>query len=142
MLLRNVNSRSLARSDTKMRVSCSCCSVFLLLLLVAMCASVRLAVLLILLLIFMLCLMKVAGLCSIRHCVCFVLLAVCCSSSSSSYLHIVFDESGQFVLYPTLLGVKVVNMVTNKLVRVIGKVSVMMMMMMMMMQSLPTLCCC
>ena len=33
-----------------------------------------------------------------------------------------FDESGQYVLYPTLLGVKVVNMVTNKLVRVIGKV--------------------
>ena len=34
----------------------------------------------------------------------------------------VFDESNNFVLYPTLLGVKVVNIVTNNLVRVIGKV--------------------
>jgi len=34
----------------------------------------------------------------------------------------VFDESNNFVLYPTLLGVKVVNIVTNNLCRVIGKV--------------------
>lgn len=33
----------------------------------------------------------------------------------------VWDESGNFVLYPTLLGVKVVNTVTNKVARVIGK---------------------
>lgn len=33
-----------------------------------------------------------------------------------------FDDSGNFVLYPTLLGVKVVNLVTNRLVRIIGKV--------------------
>ena len=37
---------------------------------------------------------------------------------------LVFDESGNFVLYPTLLGVKVVNLVTNQLARVIGKVCV------------------
>lgn len=33
----------------------------------------------------------------------------------------VWDESGNFILYPTLLGVKVVNTVTNKVSRVIGK---------------------
>ncbi|TMW68110.1 hypothetical protein Poli38472_007782 [Pythium oligandrum] len=33
-----------------------------------------------------------------------------------------FDESGHFILYPTLLGIKVVNLETNKLVRVLGKV--------------------
>eukprot|EP01104_Vermistella_antarctica_P017578 TRINITY_DN6243_c0_g1_i1.p1 TRINITY_DN6243_c0_g1~~TRINITY_DN6243_c0_g1_i1.p1 ORF type:complete len:636 (+),score=170.85 TRINITY_DN6243_c0_g1_i1:96-2003(+) len=34
----------------------------------------------------------------------------------------IFDESCNFILYPTLLGVKVFNLITNKLVRVIGKV--------------------
>ncbi|KAK9828550.1 hypothetical protein WJX72_000712 [[Myrmecia] bisecta] len=34
----------------------------------------------------------------------------------------VFDESGNFVLYPTLLGIKVVNLVTNRVARIIGKV--------------------
>ncbi|KXZ54623.1 hypothetical protein GPECTOR_4g688 [Gonium pectorale] len=34
----------------------------------------------------------------------------------------VFDESGNFLLYGTLLGVKVVNLVTNKVVRILGKV--------------------
>ncbi len=34
----------------------------------------------------------------------------------------VFDESGNFLLYPTLLGVKVVNLVTNGISRVLGKV--------------------
>ena len=34
----------------------------------------------------------------------------------------IFDESGNFLLYPTLLGIKVVNIVTNNLCRVIGKV--------------------
>ncbi|WOO80878.1 Peptidyl-prolyl cis-trans isomerase cyp15 [Vanrija pseudolonga] len=33
----------------------------------------------------------------------------------------VWDESGNFVLYPTLLGIKVVNTVTNQVARVIGK---------------------
>ena len=36
--------------------------------------------------------------------------------------NVVFDDSGNFVLYPTLLGIKVVNLVTNRLVRLIGKV--------------------
>uniref|UniRef100_K3W5S2 peptidylprolyl isomerase n=1 Tax=Globisporangium ultimum (strain ATCC 200006 / CBS 805.95 / DAOM BR144) TaxID=431595 RepID=K3W5S2_GLOUD len=34
----------------------------------------------------------------------------------------VFDESGHFILYPTLLGIKIVNIETNKLVKVLGKV--------------------
>ncbi|EFJ47438.1 hypothetical protein VOLCADRAFT_61491 [Volvox carteri f. nagariensis] len=34
----------------------------------------------------------------------------------------VFDESGNFLLYATLLGIKVVNLVTNKVVRILGKV--------------------
>lgn len=32
-----------------------------------------------------------------------------------------WDESGKMVLYPTLLGIKVVNTVTNKVVRMLGK---------------------
>ena len=36
--------------------------------------------------------------------------------------NVVFDDSGNFVLYPTLLGVKVVNLVTNRVARIIGKV--------------------
>ncbi|RXK38359.1 peptidylprolyl isomerase domain and WD-repeat protein 1 [Tremella mesenterica] len=33
----------------------------------------------------------------------------------------VWDETGNFILYPTMLGIKVVNTVTNKVARVIGK---------------------
>ncbi|XP_065834118.1 peptidylprolyl isomerase domain and WD repeat-containing protein 1-like [Oscarella lobularis] len=33
----------------------------------------------------------------------------------------VFDDSGNFILYPTMLGIKVVNLYTNKCVRMIGK---------------------
>ncbi|KAG1824167.1 hypothetical protein EV424DRAFT_1605397 [Suillus variegatus] len=35
--------------------------------------------------------------------------------------NVVWDESGAFVLYPTLLGIKVVNTVTNHVVRLQGK---------------------
>ncbi|KAF8895489.1 peptidyl-prolyl cis-trans isomerase [Infundibulicybe gibba] len=35
--------------------------------------------------------------------------------------NVVWDESGAFVLYPTLLGVKVVNIITNRVVRLLGK---------------------
>lgn len=34
---------------------------------------------------------------------------------------IVFDQSGNFIMYPTLLGIKLINLYTNKLVRIIGK---------------------
>ncbi|KAL7422291.1 Peptidyl-prolyl cis-trans isomerase cyp15 [Cryptotrichosporon argae] len=33
----------------------------------------------------------------------------------------VWDESGNFLLYPTMLGVKMVNIMTNKVARVLGK---------------------
>ncbi|GBF99133.1 peptidyl-prolyl cis-trans isomerase [Raphidocelis subcapitata] len=35
---------------------------------------------------------------------------------------VIFDESGNFLLYPTLLGVKAVNLVTNGVARLLGKV--------------------
>lgn len=34
----------------------------------------------------------------------------------------IFDDSGTFVLLPTLLGIKVVNVVTNKTARILGRV--------------------
>ncbi|KAG1663107.1 hypothetical protein FOA52_010510 [Chlamydomonas sp. UWO 241] len=34
----------------------------------------------------------------------------------------VFDESGNFLIYPCLLGIKVVNLVTNTVSRILGKV--------------------
>ncbi|KAI0346034.1 peptidyl-prolyl cis-trans isomerase [Trametopsis cervina] len=37
------------------------------------------------------------------------------------WINAVWDESGAFVLYPTLLGIKVVNTVTNRVVRLLGK---------------------
>ncbi|KAJ3220572.1 hypothetical protein HK099_004201 [Clydaea vesicula] len=39
----------------------------------------------------------------------------------SATANCIFDESGNFLLYATILGVKVFNIVTNKIVRVIGK---------------------
>ncbi|CAG8579835.1 474_t:CDS:10 [Paraglomus brasilianum] len=36
-------------------------------------------------------------------------------------MNAVFDESGHFIIYPTMLGIKVVNTHTNKVVRLIGK---------------------
>ncbi|KAJ3179601.1 Peptidyl-prolyl cis-trans isomerase cyp15 [Geranomyces variabilis] len=39
----------------------------------------------------------------------------------SATINAVFDESSNFVIYPTLLGIKVVNIQTNKVVRLIGK---------------------
>ncbi|ORX46991.1 peptidyl-prolyl cis-trans isomerase cyp15 [Hesseltinella vesiculosa] len=42
-------------------------------------------------------------------------------TSQSQYVNAVFDESGNFVIYATLLGIKMVNITTNKVVRLIGK---------------------
>ncbi|KAJ3054623.1 Peptidyl-prolyl cis-trans isomerase cyp15 [Rhizophlyctis rosea] len=39
----------------------------------------------------------------------------------SSTANAVFDESGNFLIYPTLLGIKIVNTRTNKVVRLVGK---------------------
>ncbi|KAK9763570.1 Peptidyl-prolyl cis-trans isomerase cyp15 [Basidiobolus ranarum] len=36
-------------------------------------------------------------------------------------MNAVFDESGHFIMYPTLLGIKVVNIHSNRVVRIIGK---------------------
>lgn len=35
--------------------------------------------------------------------------------------NILFDESGNFLLFPTMLGVKIINLYTNKLTKIIGK---------------------
>jgi len=35
--------------------------------------------------------------------------------------NIIFDESGYFILYPTMLGVKMVNLYTNRCVKIMGK---------------------
>ncbi|KAH9922857.1 uncharacterized protein BXZ73DRAFT_91570 [Epithele typhae] len=37
------------------------------------------------------------------------------------WINAVWDESGSFIIYPTLLGIKVVNTVTNRVVRLLGK---------------------
>eukprot|EP01112_Ceratiomyxa_fruticulosa_P022938 TRINITY_DN8567_c0_g1_i1.p1 TRINITY_DN8567_c0_g1~~TRINITY_DN8567_c0_g1_i1.p1 ORF type:complete len:482 (+),score=91.09 TRINITY_DN8567_c0_g1_i1:2-1447(+) len=35
---------------------------------------------------------------------------------------VVFDESGNFIMYPTLFGIKIINIVTNQVVRLLGSV--------------------
>lgn len=42
-------------------------------------------------------------------------------SDAINLANIVFDESGYFIMYATMLGVKVVNLFTNRCVRMIGK---------------------
>ncbi|KAH6912640.1 peptidyl-prolyl cis-trans isomerase [Coprinopsis sp. MPI-PUGE-AT-0042] len=37
------------------------------------------------------------------------------------WINVIWDESGAFLLYPTLLGIKVVNTYTNRVVKVLGK---------------------
>jgi peptidylprolyl isomerase domain and WD repeat-containing protein 1 len=41
-------------------------------------------------------------------------------SPQRSTLNAIFDESGNFILYPSLIGIKIVNIVTNKVSRVVG----------------------
>jgi len=43
-------------------------------------------------------------------------------SPSNMHQQVTFDESGNFLLYPSLIGVKVINIHTNKLVRILGKI--------------------
>ncbi|KAF8511591.1 peptidyl-prolyl cis-trans isomerase [Gautieria morchelliformis] len=40
---------------------------------------------------------------------------------AAATMNAVWDESGHFILYPTLLGIKVVNTYTNRVVRLFGK---------------------
>ena len=42
-------------------------------------------------------------------------------SDSLHFTKITFDESGHFLLVPTMIGIKVINLVTNRLARLIGK---------------------
>jgi peptidylprolyl isomerase domain and WD repeat-containing protein 1 len=35
---------------------------------------------------------------------------------------VVFDDSGNFIIYPTMLGLKIINLVNNNLVKLMGKV--------------------
>lgn len=42
-------------------------------------------------------------------------------SDSWKLMNLMFDESGYMLLYPTMLGVKVVNLYTNRCVRLLGK---------------------
>ncbi|KAG0043987.1 Peptidyl-prolyl cis-trans isomerase cyp15 [Gryganskiella cystojenkinii] len=42
-------------------------------------------------------------------------------STQPSCLNAVFDESGHFLIYPTIFGIKVVNTHSNKVVKLIGK---------------------
>jgi peptidylprolyl isomerase domain and WD repeat-containing protein 1 len=43
------------------------------------------------------------------------------SSNIKPRVNVIFDESGHFILYGSLLGTKVVNTVTNKVVKLYGK---------------------
>lgn len=42
-------------------------------------------------------------------------------SDSWKLMNLLFDESGYMLLYPTMLGVKMVNLYTNRCVRLLGK---------------------
>ncbi|XP_017097517.3 peptidylprolyl isomerase domain and WD repeat-containing protein 1 [Drosophila bipectinata] len=42
-------------------------------------------------------------------------------TSHNTTLNILFDSTGHFLLYPTMLGIKVVNVVTNRCVTILGK---------------------
>lgn len=42
-------------------------------------------------------------------------------SDALHYANIQFDYSGHFVVYPTMIGIKMVNIETNRCVKIIGK---------------------
>ncbi|KAL3868863.1 hypothetical protein ACJMK2_041620 [Sinanodonta woodiana] len=42
-------------------------------------------------------------------------------SESFNICNIIFDETGYFILYSTMLGIKVINLHTNRCVRILGK---------------------
>lgn len=42
-------------------------------------------------------------------------------TDSLQYNKLTFDESGNFLLVPTMIGIKVINLITNRLARLIGK---------------------
>jgi len=42
-------------------------------------------------------------------------------TAQNATLNILFDSTGNFLLYPTMLGIKVINVVTNRCVTILGK---------------------
>ncbi|XP_033254093.1 peptidylprolyl isomerase domain and WD repeat-containing protein 1-like isoform X2 [Drosophila miranda] len=42
-------------------------------------------------------------------------------TAQNTRLNILFDSTGNFLLYPTMLGIKVINVVTNRCVTILGK---------------------
>lgn len=42
-------------------------------------------------------------------------------SESTHLSNILFDSSGHFILYPTMIGIKLVNIETNRCIKIIGK---------------------
>lgn len=42
-------------------------------------------------------------------------------SESYELSNIIFDQTGYFIMYATLLGIKLINIHTNKCIRIIGK---------------------
>lgn len=42
-------------------------------------------------------------------------------SDALNLINIQFDYSGHFILYPTMIGIKLVNIETNRCVKIIGK---------------------
>lgn len=43
------------------------------------------------------------------------------NTSTRNHVNVIFDETGHFILYGSLYGVKVINTLTNKVVKVYGK---------------------
>ena len=37
------------------------------------------------------------------------------------FANVIFDESGHFLLYATMLGIKIVNLTTNRVATMLGK---------------------
>lgn len=43
------------------------------------------------------------------------------TTSAIPSTNVIFDESGNFIIYATLIGIKIVNVVTNRMVRLLGR---------------------
>ena len=42
-------------------------------------------------------------------------------NNGMEYANVVFDETGHFLLYATMLGIKIVNLTTNRVATMLGK---------------------
>lgn len=45
------------------------------------------------------------------------------SNDTLPHSNAIFDASGNFVIYPTILGIKIVSLLNNKVVRILGELS-------------------